>query len=342
MINFNGYLNYFFPSFLFKGGFKDIIKTDEFLSSYEFLNTVMNMINRRIDSFQWEGLPSSCSERFLEAILLFNGKVCCYKTEEGTLLMLPCVLGPEYNVNGEFLECTVYSANNEVFEHATVYQPGIKEYEILSEGIMKKVSTNYDCVVGYENASMYPYILEILTKAKQIANRERAIDVAVEAMKQPIIINAPEEQVKGILEKFRKVRNNEPIILEYNPLQKETKAEVLQTNVNPEFIKVLREDLNCVKDWEGELAGFNTNPSHKRERNTVDEVNANNELIDSNVNRGLLWRRKFCEDVNNAFGTNISVKFRYEAKEPEYYDYNYMPNNKEEVFEYEPDSNKNI
>lgn len=341
MINFNGYLNYFFPSYLFKGGFKDIVKTDEFLNNYEFLNTVMNLINRRLDSFKWSGLPKSCSERYLEAILLFNGKVACYKTEEGTLLMLPCVLGPEYNVNGEFLECTVYSANNEVFEHATVYQPGIKEYEILSEGIMKKVSTNYDCVVGYENASMYPYILEILTKAKQISNRERAIDVAVESMKQPLIITAPEEQVKSILEKFRKVRNNEPIILEYNPLQKDSKAEVLQTGVNAEFIKILREDLNCVKDWESELAGFNSNPSHKRERNTVDEVNANNELIDANQDRGLLWRKKFCEDVNTAFGLNLGVEFRYKHEEMN----SLLDDNKEDddnEYEYEYDTNENL
>lgn len=313
-------LNTYFPVWLTGDIFKNDKKSDEFMNTWEYMNTFLNLVNKRIDTFKWEGLPASCSERVIELALLFRGFVGFYRTEEGQYLALPASLGAELNVNGDFLDSYIYGVNG-FYKHCKNYLSGINDSSVVREGIgLKEVSTLYNCVLGRENAMGFPFIFEILIKSKQLANRERTMDTLIETYKSPLIITCAEEQVKSIKEKFNSIRNNEPLIFEFNPLtSKDAKAEVVNYNINPELLKIVREDYDSIKNELNEKMGLNSNPdSDKKERLLVDEVNANNENIQSEIEKSLVWRRKFCEEVNDAFGLNISCSFRYSQKEREF------------------------
>lgn len=337
-------LGNYIPGYIFNfnssKSFKQQVKEDKFMGDAEFLNVFFNLVNRRVDSFKWEGLPKTCSERLLEMCLLFNGRVICYEVEEGVYVMLPVVFGPEYNINGDYLRATAYSPNGKVHDNVIIYQQGMEEFDILKDGVMTKVKGDYKGVIGRDNAMCWPFIMSILVKAKQLANRERAMDTVIEGIKQPLILSAPEEQAKAIAEKFQKVRNNEPIIIEHSPLTT-SNIEALDTGVKYEALTYLREDYNNIKDSINELMGFNSNPSHKRERSLVDEVNANNDTILSEMDKALLWRKKFCEDCNSAFGLNLSVDFRYKQDQEKEEGMLYEESDDEANENFQPDFNRN-
>ena len=53
----------------------------------------------------------------------------------------------------------------------------------------------------------------------------------------------------------------------------------------------------------------------KSERLLVDEINSNNEFTEQGLKHRLDSRKLFCEQVNEAFGLNISVKLKNPPKE---------------------------
>lgn len=64
--------------------------------------------------------------------------------------------------------------------------------------------------------------------------------------------------------------------------------------------------------WESEfytILGVNNNQNpDKNERLLVDEINVNNEEINSNIDVRLQAREEFCEKVNKIWGLNLNVK----------------------------------
>ena len=61
--------------------------------------------------------------------------------------------------------------------------------------------------------------------------------------------------------------------------------------------------------------GINNANTEKRERLITDEVEANNEHIDLSAECMLKARQRAAEQINELFGTNITVKLRREVSE---------------------------
>ena len=59
----------------------------------------------------------------------------------------------------------------------------------------------------------------------------------------------------------------------------------------------------------------NNNNAQKKERMITDEVNANNQLIESFASVGLKYRQKCWDEFNKLFGTNVKVRLNEEAEE---------------------------
>ena len=60
--------------------------------------------------------------------------------------------------------------------------------------------------------------------------------------------------------------------------------------------------------------GLNNN-FEKKERLLTDEVNANNDYIDSNIDLMFNMRKHFCQKANEKYGLNIRVYKNYDVKQ---------------------------
>ena len=86
---------------------------------------------------------------------------------------------------------------------------------------------------------------------------------------------------------------------------------VVPTNVDTSVLESLWTHYNRLDSHFRTIMGINNNNNQdKKERLIVDEVNANNEATDIQLQLRLMQRQKFCKICNEYFGTNISVKIR--------------------------------
>ena len=51
----------------------------------------------------------------------------------------------------------------------------------------------------------------------------------------------------------------------------------------------------------------------------TDEVNSRVQEVDIEIEQALVFRKRFCEQIKDAFGLDIDCEFRYKTKETEPY-----------------------
>lgn len=296
----------FFPGWML-GDFR---KSKEFklMNLLEYRNTVMDLINSRIDTFGYNGKPVGITDRMLEASVLFNGFACLFTLDEGkTFQALPA--NPSENINsaGDWLFAYVYGANGFV-KKVKLYLPGITENPSVSRGIGgSSVGKTYNGVLLRENATGYPFIYNISLSAKRLGNCMRAMDVALETMKVPYLIKCDETLKDSILKLYSKIRDNEPLIVGSKGLDLQA-IEVLDTKVDPSILSEFREQYNFLQsDIQNKMGSFHNAQPDKNAHILEDELHSDDQDTENQLQKSLTYREKFCEEVNEAFGINMSV-----------------------------------
>lgn len=265
-------------------------------NNLEWQNTFINLINIATYTFEWENLPDTCNERFLELALLTNGMACLVNDEE--LGYLSLFANPYYNINiyGQFTEIRGVGWNG--------FNRSYKSY--LEGGD----NTDAKAVLCRDNNMMYPYLFYIIRATDRLMSAMRSIDVASKKLKNPYFINCDETQqlsIKKIIDDID--RNEEAIITSKSTMPESFK--IFPTNMDVSTLKVLWEHYNNLDSQIRTILGIDNNAqSAKRERLITDEININNEYTNLNIDMRLHQRELFCDYCNETFGLNISVKKR--------------------------------
>lgn len=289
-------------------------KLAKYETDMEFLNTFNNLFNSALNVFKWDGLPETCNERFLERSLLLRGSALIVKKDDA-FINLACVPGNGYNIYGDFTKAWGYGLNgyNEEFK---LYVPGAE----LSDAVVKTAGGYtekgaFDAVMCRDNKLMYPYIQYLYLTAKRLTDTMRSLDVLVQNLKSPVIITCEDQSVKSVQELLRARADNEYAVVGHGSLPVDS-FKVWDTKANPQSLQVMWEHYErLVNNWQ-ELFGINSQPQiDKKERLLVDEVNANNQITDMNVEKRLATRQEFCDQLNKAFGLNVSVSLRVQRDE---------------------------
>lgn len=239
-----------------------------------------------ISMFEWEGLPDSINERFLEIKLYEEGKVVFFEDPDMGMLSLPVTYG-QLNVYGEPVN-----------------------YKAVSIGYNRDLTID-DAVIMYANYSRKPIDYIIRQYARRLMQVERTMDVNIHAQKTPVLVLTEEESQRLTMKNmYMQYDGNEPFIFAY------------KKGFNPDSVTVLKTDAPFVSDklmeykhnlWNEAMTflGVGNAKQDKKERLVSDEVSANDEQIEGARFIMLKARQEACKKINDMFGTNISVDFKF-------------------------------
>lgn len=253
--------------------------------------------NIGVSRFVWSGLPETVDERLLNMGLFFSGNVAFFNHEMLGLIALPCNNGNRFNLLYQPIEVTAYGYDYSfTLRNLVSTDPSIPEQKF-----------------GFVRAtpSGIPQALYMAHLLIRMADVLRALDVLCQRMKRPYVILCDEKERMTMVNLFKNIKDNEDLILgmkDYN--FKNGKSVEIAPTPSPENLKSL---WDSYKEYETQLLtmmGIDNKGYDKKERLLVDEVNANNMLInfssvamEKEINLGL-------SRVNEMFGTNITVQVK--------------------------------
>ena len=256
----------------------ETFETENIYQSY-LLQIALNM-------FQYENLPKSIDEFYLEYILQTRGFLIIVNDDIFGLTALECAMGGR--INHYYLPTS--------FRGVDPTGELTKDYS-LDDVVLCK---NSPLLVG-----TIPFINYY---ARELSLCSRTIDVNLDAQWTPYII-AGDKRMKSMFQNFiDQVRKGVKTIFTW------TNFDLNSINVLPtqapwvaESVNVLKQSIlrECMT-----LLGIDNANQDKKERVQSAEVNANNTQIIASRNIWLSERENFVRKLNEKYGTSVKVSFR--------------------------------
>ena len=255
------------------------------LNNKTYIDYYNRLMELALNVFEWENLPPSVDERFLELTLYEMGYCLYFNDEIIGNLALTCTIGGKLDVYRIPVLRRAYAVNG-----------------------YNKICSTKDSVLIFNNYLHTPTQLTIELFARRLYEIERAIDVNVKAQKTPTLILSSEQQRLTMQNLYMQYDGNEPFIFG-------------DKNMDIEGIKSLKTDAPFVADklenlkhqiWNEVLTfcGIENSNQDKKERLVSDEVGSNYGNIEAQRNVMLNARKQAVKKINAMFGTNIDVHFR--------------------------------
>lgn len=247
--------------------------------------------------FEWQNLPDSMDARFIELCLYFMGKCAfVYDMKMGGLINTKCAYSGNFNIYGipTELNCWSYSYNTKrlTYQNNDIPEDDKEKYAIL-------VMNNFDMIPTAPTLELF---------AQRLAEAQRACDVNIKQQKYPRLILTDKKQELTMRNLINQVDDNElNIFADKNLLTPEQlrSVETMAPYVADKLTDYKKEIWNEALTFLGI-----SNIDYKRERMISSETDSKNELINLNLQSYLITRKKACEEINKAFGTNIDVRVR--------------------------------
>lgn len=278
-----------------RGGKNNLMNTNFLQSAYVNDATYIDYLERLIlmatSIFEWVNLPPSCDTRFMEQVLCYFGKAIFFKDDQLGYLNLQVVPSGKLNVYNLPVSYRAYST-------------GYTSRKRLD-------ATN--SVLIMNNYKMRPTLWTLQLYAKRLYEVERTIDVNVKAQKTPILINCEENQRLTLKNLYMQYDGNQPFIFADKKV------------FDPESLTVLKTDAPYIGDklqiykheiWNECLTflGIDNANTDKKERLITDEVESNQEFINTNLEIMFLTRKQAVKKINEIFGLDVDVKIRDDIK----------------------------
>lgn len=255
------------------------------LNNKTYIDYYNRLMELALNVFEWENLPTSIDERFIELTLYEMGYCLYFNDEIIGNLALTCTIGGKLDVYRMPLLRRAYAVNG-----------------------YNKMCSAKDSVLIFNNYLHTPTQLTIELFARRLYEIERAIDVNVKAQKTPTLILSNEQQRLTMKNLYMQYDGNEPFIFG-------------DKNMDIEGIKSLKTDAPFVADkleslkhqiWNEALTfcGIENTNQDKKERLVSNEVGGNYGNIEAQRNVMLNARKQAVKQINEMFGTNIDVHFR--------------------------------
>ena len=278
-------------------------------SAYMNNRTYLQYYNRltelAISMFEWQNLPKTVDQRFLEMCLFGDGMCVFFQDEVLGYLSLQCMIGGKLNVYSIPMERKAYATNG--------YQRNLDE-------------TN--SVIIFNNYLHTNSLLDVEMFSKRLYNLDRAIDVNANAQKTPVLIQCDESQRLTMKNLYKQYEGNEPFIFGSKGLDA-SGLKVLQTGA-PYVADKLYELKTQIWNEALTYLGISNINVVKKERMITDEVTRNQGGTVASRYSRLESRRQACKQINEMFNLNIWVDYR-----EDFQDINEQENeNEDEELEY--------
>jgi hypothetical protein len=256
----------------------------QLLNDLTFKTIYLRIKNLALNMFEWEGLPEGLRPEYIERVLYHEGQALFFKDDKMGIFCLPCQ--PSGGVN-------IYN------EHMDFYAVGFNYH--------KKYSLD-QAVLIKNNMLMTNTDDQVMIYANKIADIERSFDVNIRNQKFPFIIKCNDKDELTFKNIYYQIDGNEPVVYTDKNLDLDS-IDVLPT-IAPFVADKLADSRHDIWNEVLTYLGINNANTDKKERLVSDEVNSNNEFVRYNAEYMLQTRQYACDQINEMFGLNISVKRR--------------------------------
>lgn len=247
----------------------------------EIYNRFSNLAVTRI---KWNNLPETVSERFLNISLYLFGSAAFFRDPTMGFLALPCTIGGEFNV---YYDPTIVTVNS--FNYT-------------------KTLNQDEFVYIRNNPTTTPTAMHVFTYAKRMSDTLRSIDVNVKKLKQPYLIQCEEKERITIENLIKKVQDNEIMVIGSKQFGLNDRNFEITPLPSTSSLSSLWETYVRLENMMYTVLGINSPGFEKKERLVVDEVNANNMVVDMAIEVNIKELQLACDKINKLFGLNISVE----------------------------------
>lgn len=265
-------------------------------SAYMNNRTYLQYYNRltelAISMFEWQNLPETVDQRFLEMCLFSDGMCVFFQDEVLGYLSLQCMIGGKLNVYRIPMERKAYATN----------------------GYQRKLDGT-NSVIIFNNYLHTNSMLDVEMFSKRLYNLDRAIDVNANAQKTPVLIQCDETQRLTMKNLYKQYEGNEPFIFGSKGLDANG-LKVLQTGA-PYVADKLYELKTQIWNEALTYLGISNINVVKKERMITDEVTRNQGGTVASRYSRLESRRNACKQINEMFGLNIWVDYREDFQDIE-------------------------
>ena len=239
-----------------------------------------------ISMFEWQNLPDSIDERFMELALFSTGMCVFFRDDD-----LDDFLALRTMISGGF----------------NVYRIPIRRRAYADNGYQKDLTIN-DSVIIYNNLIHTNSMLDVRSFSEKLADLDRTIQINARAQKTPVLVQCDENQRLTMLNLYKEYDGNAPVIYGDKHLSN-TGLTVLKTDApyNADRLYELKTQI-----WNEALTylGISNITIQKKERLITDEVaRGQGGVVASRYSR-LESRRQACREINKMFGLNIWVDYR--------------------------------
>ena len=264
------------------------------------------LYNELSHMFEWEGLPQTVPEDYLERNLVRHGYVMYYEDEEiGQDILRATVRGWNRHELPTSAETFTPTDNQEVKPHIK----RMVKRQADSKNAVELFDPTKDCVL-ISNMQYGQNCGEIVGHfAKRLALAQQAFDTNLMWANVPYIFQTDSDETKLSIEKmFADIFSGQPFIIADKSMFKDNTE---RTGV-PSGINFIGKELYDVKneimmDFK-QTVGFKTAGVDKAERVNTMEVESNDQHTKTVLQIMLHQRQKAAEDINAFFGTTITVK----------------------------------
>lgn len=259
----------------------------EILSVNKFKRLVLSIFEYKDSS----GLVDNEFFRQIERNMFKFGKVCVLKTDGNEIIALPYTRWGGLNIYGLPIQWQCVGVN--------------KWYR----------RNKKNSVLGFNDNIRMPSITYIAHIIKKCENIERVVEQNLNALKQPFIFEGSKEQLLTMYNKFKQITGSDWAIFE----DKVVGTDQFSMKVHQTGVEFISDKLLKLREfYEGKILryfGIKYSDKDKTERLVVDEANAGNEFSECNLYNMLHERELMCKQINEMFGTNISVSINERLKE---------------------------
>lgn len=238
--------------------------------------------------FKWENLPNNIDEKWIENYLFYNGKCLFFEDKEKGFMITDLSETGKLNY----------------YDEPTTIKPYASNYTYNDDDLMN----NEDAIIIRNNDDNTPTAWSIEIFAYKLTNIDRTIDTNIELHKIPYIITTTDKQKLSFKKLMDKKQDNEPVIFTDKDLDIDN-IKILETKVPPVF-KELQEQKHEVFNECNTFLGINNANVSKRERLITNEVDANNDDIEANLDVMLKARQEAVKRINKLFKLDIKVSRR--------------------------------
>ena len=237
-----------------------------------------------LNRYKWENLPNGIESRYIEQMLFDNGECALFDHPDLGLCVLRSSSRENLNIYGEPTKLSLSGFN----EHRTVMMD--------------------ECVRIMNNDLALPTLPDIVYYARRMAEIDDIIMQNLRQQRVPYLFATNENNQYSIKSLYDRMYQGEPAIF----VDKEMlKGEPENIMVLPTQAPYLVDQLQIQKqEMERELLTFLgiNNTLEKKERLLVDETNSNNQFIKMASDIGFKQRQLACEQMNEMFGLNVTIK----------------------------------